>query len=298
MSKITNYISNQKPSKIIIIITISVILITLILALSPIFTDILLIINIIFSIILSWNIITEKSLIQETSLRAYEKCMMIHSFRHCEARKAVAIHNFFIYNCTNLTKYLIIFNYVINLGTSLLILLGQGDNIIITNFFSYLFIVENPFLSFIFLLIIELVFFFSIVKGLEKVTEVTAKFFLDALPIKAMARDADLNSGTISIEEAIQQSMKLHEECDFIKGLEELGYFLKEYFFISIIISLVDFIAGIIIRTVLQNETLSNSLNICSTYTIGASLCFLIPIIIITISLLVLATNSNELRKE
>ena len=69
MSKITNYISNQKPSKIIIIITISVILITLILSLPPIFTDILLIINIIFTIILSWNIITEISLIQETSLR-------------------------------------------------------------------------------------------------------------------------------------------------------------------------------------------------------------------------------------
>ena len=201
-------------------------------------------------------------------------------------------------NYISYNNYVRVFNIVINLGTSLLIIFGQSKNLIITNFFSNLFIVENPFLSFIFLLIIELVLFFSILKGLEKVTEVYYRFTLDALPIKAMAIDADLNSGAISFEEAQQQKVKLTEECDFIYGLKELGYFFKEYFFISIIISLVDLFGGITIKVLLQNENLSNSLNICSTYTIGASLCFLIPIIIITISILVVATKSNELRQD
>ena len=130
-------------------------------------------------------------------------------------------------------------------------------------------------------------------KGAKKVTEITARFTLDAMPIKGMAIDVDLNTGAISLDEAIKRRTILSQESDFYKALDRVCEFLNRYFIAYIILTLINLFGGIIIEVYLKNDSLYNAFSICSTNTVGDSLCFIIPITIVSFAILVIATKSD-----
>ena len=102
-------------------------------------------------------------------------------------------------------------------------------------------------IGFIIFLIIVLVQFIVITKGSERVAEVAARFTLDAMPGKQMAIDADLNSGLIDEEQARTRRSKIQREADFFGSMDGATKFVKGDAIISIIITLINFLGGIII---------------------------------------------------
>lgn len=248
-------------SKTIKIITISSLIISLMVLLPPIFTDTLLISNILFSLL---------------------------SIRFCYSTKLS------IYSSPKLFLLHIYFNLIINLGTTLLILFGLGEKLITINYLSILFMEGNPLLSLILLFVIQALLYFSLMKGAKKVTEITARFTIDAMPIKSMAIDADLNAGAISFDEAHKRRTILSQEADFYHALDRVCEFLNRYFITYIILTLINLLGGIIIEVYLKNTSLHNAFSIYSTYAVVDSLCFIIPNLIVTIAILVIATKSDK----
>lgn len=243
------------------IITISGLLITLMFLLPPIFTDILLISNILFSLLL---------------------------IRFCYSTKLP------IYSSPKLFLLHIYFNLIINLGTTLLILFGLGEKLIIINYLSNLFMEGNPLLSLILLFVIQALLYFSLMKGVKKCSEIAARFSLDAMPIKGIAIDTDLNTGAISFDEAHKRRTILSQEADFYHALDRVCEFLNRYFITYIILTLINLLGGIIIEVYLKNDSFHNAFSIYSTQAVGDSLCFIIPNLIVTIAILVIATKSNK----
>ena len=130
-------------------------------------------------------------------------------------------------------------------------------------------------------------------KGAKKVTEITARFTLDAMPIKGMAIDVDLNTGAISLDEDIKRRTILSQESDFYKALDRVCEFLNRYFISYIILTFINLLGGILIEVYLKNGSLYNAFSIYSNYALDDSLCFIIPIIILSIAILVIATKSD-----
>ena len=131
-------------------------------------------------------------------------------------------------------------------------------------------------------------------KGAKKVTEITARFTLDAMPIKGMAIDSDLNTGAISFDEAIKRRSILSQEADSYEALDIVCNFLNRYFIAYIILTLINLIGGIIIEINLKNGSLKDTFSIYSSYAVSDSLCFIIPNLIISIAILVIATKSDK----
>ena len=252
----------KEHSNTINIITKSSLLIALMVLLPPIFTDILLISNIFLSLLLS--------------------------FMFCYSTKLP------IYSSPNYFLFFIYTNLIINLGTTLLILFGLGEKLIIINYLSNLFMEGNLLLSLILLFVIQALLYFSLMKGAKKCSEITARFTLDAMPIKGMAIDANLNAGTINFDEAKKRRTILIQEADFYQTLDRVCEFLNRYFISYIILTLINLLGGIIIEVYFKNGSLYNAFSIYSSFTVGNSLCFIIPNLIVTIGILVIATKSDR----
>lgn len=252
----------KEHSKTIKIITISSLLITLMFLLPSVFTDILLISNILLSLLLL--------------------------FMFCYSTKLS------IYFSPKFFLFCINFNLIINLGTTLLILSGLGEKLITINYLSNLFVEGNSLLSLILVFVIQALLYFSLMKGTKKCSEITAKFSFEAMPIKGMAINADLNTGAISCDEAKKRRTILSQEADFYEALDIVCNFLNRYFIAYIILTLINLIGGIIIEINLKNGSLKNTFSIYSTYAVGDSLCFIIPNLIVTIAILVIATKFDR----
>lgn len=153
------------------------------------------------------------------------------------------------------------------------LILGNGGNAgnIIKAFGNYV-IGGNPVVGFIIFIIIVIAQFIVITKGAERVSEVAARFTLDAMPGKQMAIDADLNSGLISEETAKERRSKIQREADFYGAMDGATKFVKGDAIMAIIIVFVDSIGGIIIGLLQGGYTLNEVLSIYITATVGDGL--------------------------
>ena len=109
----------------------------------------------------------------------------------------------------------------------------------------------NAIVGFLIFIIIVLVNFIVITKGSERVSEVAARFTLDAMPGKQMAIDADLNSGLINEEQARKRRNNIQREADFYGSMDGATKFVKGDAIMSIITTLVNLIGGVIIGMVI-----------------------------------------------
>ena len=109
-------------------------------------------------------------------------------------------------------------------------------------------------------LIIVLVQFIVITKGAERVAEVAARFTLDAMPGKQMAIDADLSSGLIDEQTARLRRGKIQKEADFYGAMDGATKIVKGDAVMSLLITLINFVGGVIIGMVMGGGDFSTVL--------------------------------------
>ena len=152
----------------------------------------------------------------------------------------------------------------------------------------------NPVVGFVIFVIIIIVNFLVITKGAERVSEVAARFTLDAMPGKQMAIDADLNSGLIDETEAKARREKIQRESSFFGAMDGATKFVKGDVIASILISLVNFIGGIIIGMVMGDMDFITVLYVYTLATIGDGLVTAVPSLLIAVSTGLMVTRSSS----
>lgn len=144
---------------------------------------------------------------------------------------------------------------------------------------------------FIILIIIQ---FVVINKGSERVAEVTARFTLDAMPGKQMAIDADLNTGAITEREARERRNKIQEESGFFGSMDGATKYVKGDAVSGLIITFINLIGGTIIGMMRQDLAFADAIQRYGILTIGDGLCSQIPSLLISLSTGILVTKASK----
>ena len=150
----------------------------------------------------------------------------------------------------------------------------------------------NVVVGLVIFLIIVLVQFIVITKGSERVAEVSARFTLDAMPGKQMAIDADLSSGLIDEETARTRRSKIQREADFFGAMDGASKFVKGDAIMSLVVTFINLVGGIIIGFITHVGTFSEIMNIYSTATVGDGLMSRIPALLISVATGMIVTRS------
>lgn len=146
--------------------------------------------------------------------------------------------------------------------------------------------------------IITLINFIVIAKGAERVSEVGARFTLDAMPGKQMSIDADLRAGIINMEQAMERRSTLQRESQLYGAMDGSMKFVKGDAIAGIIITIINLVGGFVIGVVQRDLTFGDSVKIYSLLTIGDGLLAQIPALIISVSAGVVVTRVASETKE
>ncbi|MBO4725157.1 MAG: flagellar biosynthesis protein FlhA [Firmicutes bacterium] len=162
-------------------------------------------------------------------------------------------------------------------------ILSEGGNAgkVIETFGTFV-LQGNAIVGFIVFIIIFIVQFLVITKGTERIAEVTARFTLDAMPGKQMAIDADLSSGLIDEATARTRREKIQREADFFGAMDGATKLVKGDNVASIVIAMVNLIAGTVIGMVQGGMAFSEVLNVYAIATVGDGLVSQIPALMIS----------------
>ncbi len=182
-----------------------------------------------------------------------------------------------------------LFRLGLNVSTTRQILGEAGGNSTVIKAFGNLITSGNIVLGVIIFLIIVLVQFIVITKGAERVSEVAARFTLDAMPGKQMAIDADLSSGLINEQQARERRAKIQKDADFYGAMDGATKIVKGDSIMGLIITAVNFIGGLIIGSV---NGVQNVLEVYSIATIGDGLVSQLPALMISTATGMIVTRS------
>lgn len=131
-------------------------------------------------------------------------------------------------------------------------------------------------------------------KGSERVSEVTARFTLDAMPGKQMAIDADLNTGAITDEEAKARREKIQQESAFFGSMDGATKYVKGDATAGLIITVLNFVGGIALGVLMNGMDMNTALQTYSILTIGDGLTSQIPSLMISLATGILVTKSSK----
>lgn len=149
-------------------------------------------------------------------------------------------------------------------------------------------------IGFVIFLIITIIQFLVITKGSERVSEVAARFTLDAMPGKQMAIDADLNAGLIDEQEAKDRRKKVQRESDFFGAMDGASKFVKGDSIAGIIISIINIVAGFAIGMLTQDLGFGEALQRYTILTVGDGLVSQIPALLISTATGIVVTRASS----
>ena len=175
-----------------------------------------------------------------------------------------------------------LFRLGINVSSTRNILMNQGEAGQVIKSFGTFVLQGNAIVGFIIFIIIVLVQFIVITKGAERVSEVAARFTLDAMPGKQMAIDADLSSGLIDETAARTRREKIQREADFYGAMDGATKIVKGDSIMSIIITAINLIGGTAMGMVMSDMSFTEVLSVYSIATIGDGLVSQIPALLIS----------------
>lgn len=175
-----------------------------------------------------------------------------------------------------------LFRLGINVSTTRNILSNSGSSGKVIAAFGDFILGGNVIVGMIIFLIIVLMQFIVITKGAERVSEVAARFTLDAMPGKQMAIDADLSSGLINEQQAKEQRGKIQREADFYGSMDGATKIVKGDAVMSLITTAINLIGGSIIGIVQSGESIGAVLTTYSISTVGDGLVSQIPALLIS----------------
>lgn len=142
--------------------------------------------------------------------------------------------------------------------------------------------------------ILIIIQFIVINKGSERVSEVTARFTLDAMPGKQMAIDADLNTGAIDDAEAKRRREKIQDESTFFGAMDGATKYVKGDATAGLIITAINLVGGIILGVVVQGTEINDALSKYTILTIGDGLVSQIPSLLISLSTGIIVTKASK----
>ncbi|MFN3785331.1 MAG: FHIPEP family type III secretion protein, partial [Thiothrix sp.] len=192
-----------------------------------------------------------------------------------------------------------LFRLSLSIATTRLILLtGDAGHIIQT--FGEFVVGGNLVVGLVVFLIITIVQFIVITKGSERISEVSARFSLDAMPGKQMSIDSDMRAGVITLAEARSRREKLEQESQLYGAMDGAMKFVKGDAIAGIIIVLVNILGGLAIGTMQRGMAMGDALQLYSILTIGDGLVSQIPALFISITAGIIVTrvrsdNDNNL---
>lgn len=175
-------------------------------------------------------------------------------------------------------------------STRLILTSGFAGNVI--HAFGSFVIGNNPIVGFLVFIIIAVVQFIVITKGAERVSEVSARFTLDAMPGKQMSIDADLNAGIINDKEAKERRKKIQEEAKFFGSMDGASKFVKGDAIVGIIIMIINIIAGLIIGMTMKGMDINQAINTYTILTVGDGLVSQLPALLISTATGIIVTRT------
>lgn len=193
----------------------------------------------------------------------------------------------------SLLLFVTLFRLSLNVASTRLILLNANAGHIIQTFGSL--VAGNSFVvGLVIFLILVVIQFIVITKGAERISEVAARFTLDAMPGKQMAIDADLNAGAITEQQANERRSKIVKESEFYGAMDGASKFIRGDAKACLVITAINIVGGIAIGYS-RGMSIANAVKTYSILSIGDGLVNQIPSLIISISsgFLVTKISSN-----
>ncbi|MFO7171542.1 MAG: flagellar biosynthesis protein FlhA [Bacillota bacterium] len=183
-----------------------------------------------------------------------------------------------------------LFRLSLNVSSTRLILLDGFAGHVIESFGRFV-LGSNPVVGFIVFLILVVVQFVVITRGAERVSEVAARFTLDAMPGKQMAIDADLNAGLITEQEARERRKAIQREADFYGAMDGASKFVKGDAIAGLVIVAVNLIGGFIIGMT-QGMSFQEALQSYSILTVGDGLVTQLPALLVSTAAGIVVTRA------
>ena len=143
-------------------------------------------------------------------------------------------------------------------------------------------------------MILMIVNFIVITKGGERISEVTARFTLDALPGKQMAIDADLNAGLITQEDAKKRRQQIAKEADFYGAMDGASKFVRGDAIAGILILLINLFGGFAIGMFMYDLSAGQAFQQYALLAIGDGLVAQIPALLLSTAAAIIVTRINE----
>ena len=191
----------------------------------------------------------------------------------------------------SLLLLLTLFRLGLNVSTTRSILShGEGGKVVET--FGNFVVGGNVLVGLVVFIILIIIQFIVITKGAERVSEVAARFTLDAMPGKQMSIDADLNAGMITEQEAKHRREKVAREADFYGAMDGASKFVKGDAIAGIIIVMINIIFGIVIGMLQQGMSIQEAASHFTMLTVGDGIVSQIPALLISTATGIVVTRA------
>ncbi|PKH00793.1 flagellar biosynthesis protein FlhA [Paraglaciecola sp. MB-3u-78] len=142
--------------------------------------------------------------------------------------------------------------------------------------------------------ILLIINFKVVTAGAGRISEVSARFTLDAMPGKQMAIDADLNAGFIDSDEARKRRFEVTSEADFYGSMDGASKFVKGDAVAGLFIMLINLVGGLFIGMIQHDLAFGDAVEIYTLLTIGDGLVAQIPSLLLSVATAIIVTREND----
>ncbi|HOV42835.1 MAG TPA: flagellar biosynthesis protein FlhA, partial [Syntrophothermus lipocalidus] len=184
-----------------------------------------------------------------------------------------------------------LFRLSLNISSTRLILLDAFAGNVIQRFGDFV-VRGDMVVGLVIFLILVVIQFIVITRGAERVSEVAARFTLDAMPGKQMAIDADLNAGLINENEARERRKEIQREADFYGAMDGASKFVKGDAIAAIVILMINIVGGLIIGMARMGMSINQAAKTYTILTVGDGLVTQIPALLLSTATGIVVTRS------
>lgn len=186
-----------------------------------------------------------------------------------------------------------LFRLALNVASTRLIL-GQAQAGSVIDAFGNIVTSGNLIVGVVIFAILVIIQFVVITRGATRISEVAARFTLDAMPGKQMGVDADLNAGLITEAQARERRRAIEKEADFYGAMDGATKFVRGDAIAGLIITFVNIIAGFIVGVTMIGMTAAESIETYTRLTIGDGLVSQVPALIISLASAIIVTRTTS----
>lgn len=192
----------------------------------------------------------------------------------------------------SLLLVLTLFRLSLNVASTRLIL-SQADAGAVIDAFGTFVTGGNYIVGLVIFSILIIIQFVVITRGATRISEVAARFTLDAMPGKQMGVDADLNAGLITEEQARKRRREIEHEADFYGAMDGATKFVRGDAIAGLIITLVNIVGGLVIGLLFQDfATVGEAAQVYTRLTVGDGLVSQIPALVVSVSAGLIVTRT------